>query len=124
MSAKTGEDLTIDETVEQLPGQLRTTLALLHPADDQLVELTLAMLPLGSRTTLIALGVIEDAPRPAPDAPVAVTLTELGRSVITACALQGLPDDVAHYVTELEAARAQRTTESPSGFVDLVEAPR
>lgn len=98
----------VAQTVDRLPAPLKTTLALLHAADDDLVELTLATLPLGSRTTLSVLEVINLADSSAPDAPVIVSLSDFGRDVITACALDGVPETVSLQVTALEQARAQR----------------
>ena len=78
------------EVTAELPAELRSSLALLHGADRDLTELTLAMLPFAQRTTLVGLGVMDEASREHADDPVAVTITELGRDVIATCALEGL----------------------------------
>lgn len=96
------------QLTEQLPASLRTTLALLNTADDKLIELTLGTLPLGSRTTLAALGFVELCSGTTPDAPVAVTLTDRGREAIVACAVAGMPHDVDEQLAALEEARAER----------------
>jgi hypothetical protein len=108
----------IDEAISQLPSELRTTLALVHATDPDLAELTLATLPLGSRTTLAAIGVIDAARPQEADAPVVVRVTELGRDVITACALEGMSDEAAQQVSALEEARAHRPGTTASELVD------
>lgn len=101
---------TADQIADKLPRELATTLALLHPADDELAELTLGLLPLGSREMLQACGVVDLRPRERLDDPVSVSLTDLGRDVITACALRGLPEEVNEYIDALESARTARTS--------------
>jgi hypothetical protein len=108
----------IDEAISQLPSELRTTLALLHVTDHDLAELTLATLPLGSRTTLAAIGVIHTTRAQEADAPVVVELTQLGRDVITACALEGVADEAAQQVSALEEARARRPAVPTIQLVD------
>jgi hypothetical protein len=115
-------NLTIDEALRHLPDTLKTTLGLLHSADDDVAELTLGTLPIGSRGTLSALGVIAQAPLPEPDAPVIVSLTPFGRELITAAALEGLPPETAEQVAAFEEARARRETSSRTIFEQLAEA--
>jgi hypothetical protein len=102
------QDITIDEALGNLSGDLTETLALLHPESDEVAELTLGMLPLGSRSTLIALGAISQAPLSQPDAPVIVTLTDFGRELIAAAALEGLSPEAVARVEAFEEARARR----------------
>lgn len=99
---------SVEDAVSYLPEHLQITLALLQSADDDLAELTLAALPLGSRLTLEQLGLIDDARPSEPDAPLMVRLTDLGREVMTACALQGVPSQVSRSLAALEEARARR----------------
>lgn len=108
----------VDEAISQLPLELRTTLALLHATDSDLAELTLATLPLGSRATLTAVGVIDTTRAQEADAPVVVKLTPLGRDLITACALEGVSDEAAQQVSALEEARALRPAVPTIHLVD------
>lgn len=103
--------ITIDEALRNLSPDLKETLALLHPESEEVGELTLGMLRLGSRSTLIALGAISQAPLPAPDAPVIVSLTDFGRELIAAAALEGLSPEAVERVEAFEEARARRETE-------------
>lgn len=105
------QDITIDEALGNLSGDLTETLALLHPESDEVAELTLGMLPLGSRSTLIALGAISQAPLSQPDAPVIVTLTDFGRELIAAAALEGLSPEAVARFEAFEEARARREDE-------------
>lgn len=97
--------LTAERAVSLLPKPLRTTLALLHPADDDITALTLATLPRGSRRTLAAIGAIRHARS---DEAADIALTHFGREVITACAMEGLPDDVARKLTAVDEELARR----------------
>jgi hypothetical protein len=99
---------SVEDALSYLPEHLRITLALLRSADDDLAELTLAALPLGSRLTLDQLGLIDKARPREPDAPLVVHITDLGREVMTACALEGVPSEVSRSLAALEEARARR----------------
>jgi hypothetical protein len=116
--------ITLERAMATLSPSLKTTLALLAPAADDVAELTLATLPLGSRTTLSALGIMTTEDASPSEAPVDIALTDFGREVITACALEGLPDDVAEQVTKLEEARARRAADASEPIYDLIETDR
>jgi len=103
--SRTTPTLTVERGAALLPKRLRVTLAVLHPADDDVVALALATLPRGSRAALTAIGAIrtiDDA-----DPPV-VEVTPFGREVMAACALEGLPADVARTATQLDEELARR----------------
>jgi hypothetical protein len=106
-------NMTADEVVEQLPEELRITLALLGAVDDDVIELTLASLPFGSRLTLVTYGVIDPmSPHDRPtDIPVEVKLTDFGGDVIDAAHMMGLPESVRMKLRRLEDARQQRRFE-------------
>lgn len=117
-------NLSLDEALRHLPDELKETLALLHAADEDVAELTLGTLPIGSRSTLSAAGAIVQAQLAEPDAPVIVSLTEFGHELIAAAALEGLAPEAVERVEAFEEALARREVESqvPNVFEQLVDA--
>lgn len=108
--------LEADEVARQLGSDLRVTLSLLQEADDEVAELTLGMLPFGSRTALITYGALapvsrHDQPN---DDPVQIRLLPFGRHLINACACN-LSDaekkETDQRVQEFQNAKAERARE-------------
>jgi hypothetical protein len=98
---------TIEAALSELDERLRTTLAFLNGADDEVAELTLTLLPFGSRSALVGYGVIESNVTRANDEPVKVKLTSFGRELIAACGLEAAPTVVRERLAELDEARAR-----------------
>lgn len=100
--------LDVERALSVLSEGLRTTLALLHPADEGLAALTIASLAYGSRSTLAAMGAIAPA---ASKGTASIEITDFGREIITACALIGLPREVKLKIAALEERQARRAAE-------------
>jgi hypothetical protein len=98
----------IDTLLEEMPPELRATLAHLNAADDHVAGLTLALLPFGSRSALVGCGIIQSEVRERSDQPVEVRLTPFGREVIAACALHATSEVVEKRLEELDEAHARR----------------
>ena len=105
-----------DAVARELESDLRVTMAMLQDADDEVVELTLGMLPFGFRTALITYGALapvsrHDEPN---DDPVQVRLLPFGRYLINAC-VRKLSDEEKRQIDELtrdfEEAKARRSRE-------------
>lgn len=96
--------------LEALPARLKQTLAVLDGAPPGVPELTLALLPKGSRTILAALGAVEIRETDE-GAAVDVRVTSYGRDLIVACAAskaERAPGDLA----ELEARVRERLADA------------
>lgn len=127
-SIRSGEDNDALETarsevetiVRELSDELRATLALLHAVENEVAELTLALLPFGSRSALVGYGVIKSDVSEKTDQAVEVELTPLGREVIAAAALAVGPTVVRERLAALDEARAQRAAEQPEPAVRAV----
>lgn len=110
-SATEGKLVNLDALVRELPDDLRTTLALLHSAGDDVAELTLGTLPFGSRMTLLGYGVISRDQAAEEEGIVLVRLTDVGRALMAACATGAAPHEVRERIEALRAARAQRAAD-------------
>jgi hypothetical protein len=102
----------IESVLRELNEELRLTLALLNGADKEVADLTLALLPFGSRATLVGYGVIETAAAAERDQAVQVSLTPYGRDLIAACAFDVDPNVVRERLAEFDAARARRASQT------------
>lgn len=108
--------LDADEVARKLNSDLRVTLSMLQDADDEVAELTLGMLPFGSRAALVAYGALapvsrHDQPN---DEPVQVRLLPFGRLLINAC-VRNLSDaekqDIDRRMREFQEEKARRDSE-------------
>jgi hypothetical protein len=93
-----------EQAVRFLSDRLRTSLALMHRGDDDLVPLILASLPRGSRLLLASLGALTSDPRDSSE----FLLTPIGRELAASCAVAGLSPEVQKALSALEQERARR----------------
>ena len=101
-----GDDAaSLDIALRELPEDIKITLALLHPASNEMAALTLAALPLGSRVMLAGFRIIDKAGTDKADDPARASLTDFGREVISTCAREGLPTEINERLNALAEAR-------------------
>ena len=93
-----------EQAVRFLSDRLRTSLALMHRGDDDLVPLILASLPRGSRLLLASLGALKPDPRDSSE----FVLTPIGRELAASCAVAGLSPEAQKALSALEQERARR----------------
>ena len=115
------EAQSIDETLEEIDEGLRSILAILHDVDEGLAASTLSALPFGQRAALEAYDIIESSSTRNTDATDAmentVVITEFGRQLIAACALEQAPQEVRDAIAALDEARARRLATKTPGRV-------
>ena len=110
------ESESLDEALNELDDDLRSTLAILHAVNDDLAELTLSALPFGQRAQLEAYDIVQRDEASANGS--MVVLTSFGRQFLAACALEQAPQEVRDAITALDAARAEwEATHSSNGGV-------